>query len=91
MNISHAVSIILYELFQKSKKPKINDHIIFASNKEKEVINKMFNKILNKLEFSTKEKKDTQKKVWKRIIGKSFLTKREAYALIGLLRKLISR
>jgi len=64
MNISHAVSIILYELFQKSKKPKINDHIIFVSNKEKEVINKMFNKILNKLEFSTKEKKDTQKKTW---------------------------
>ena len=47
------------------------------------------NKVLDKLEFSTKEKKDTQKKVWKRVIGKAMLTKREAFSVMGFLRKLI--
>ena len=46
-------------------------------------------KILDKLEFSTPEKKDTQKKVWKRVFGKAMLTKREAFAVMGLLRKVV--
>ena len=45
-------------------------------------------KILGKMEFQTPEKKDTQRKIWKRIIGKSFMTKREAFALIGFLKKI---
>jgi len=88
LNISHSVSIILYELF-KSNKEKSNSHINFATKKEKGVISKYLNKILNKLDFQTKEKKDTQKIIWKRIFGKAMLTKREAFAVMGFLRKLI--
>ena len=51
------------------------------------LILKYFNKILNGLDFSTKEKKETQKIVWKRVIGKALLTKREAFAIMGFLRK----
>lgn len=88
MNISHAVGIIVYELFKVSSETKISDHIISASKKEKEIILKKINQILNKLDFSTKEKKETQRRVWKRVFGKSFLTKREAFALIGFFKKL---
>jgi len=88
LNISHAVAIILYEIFQSSGELKINDHIVSASKKEKDIILKKVGNILNRLDFSTEEKKQTQKKVWKRIIGKSLLTKREAFALLGFLRKL---
>ncbi|MBW2980898.1 TrmJ/YjtD family RNA methyltransferase [Candidatus Woesearchaeota archaeon] len=88
MNVSHATSIILYEISKKQDKKKSSEHIIFATRKEKDVILGYMNKIFNKLTFSTKEKKETQKKVWKRIIGKSFLTKREAFAVMGFLRKL---
>ena len=88
MNISHAVAIILYEIFKVSTEKKINDHIVAASKKEKDIILNKINRILNKLEFATKEKKETQQKVWKRILGKSFLTKREAFALLGFFRKL---
>ena len=35
-----------------------------------------------------KEKKETQKIIWKRLLGKSFLTKREAFALIGFFKKI---
>ena len=88
MNISHAVSIILYELFKKLGKEKINKHINFATKKDKEIILRYVNKVLDKMEFSTKEKKETQRIVWKRIVGKAMLTKREAFALMGFLRKL---
>jgi TrmH family RNA methyltransferase len=88
MNVSHATSLILYEIFKKQTKKKNNDHIISATKKEKQVIMGYFNKVLNKIKFSTKEKKQTQKTVWKRIFGKAFLTKREAFAVIGFLKKL---
>ena len=84
LNLSHSVSVLLYEL---SKETHIS-HIIPASKAEKDQIMKMLNKALGKMEFSTKDKKQTQVKVWKRMIGKSFLTKREAYALMGFLKKL---
>ena len=49
---------------------------------------KMLNQTLKKLPFKNAQKRETQKKVWKRMIGKSFLTKREAYALMGFLKKI---
>lgn len=89
MNISHALSIILYELFKKSNTEKSDSHINFADKTEKAIIIKYFNKVLDKMEFSTKEKKETQKIVWKRVIGKAMLTKREAFSIMGFLRKLV--
>ena len=89
LNISHSVSILLYELFKKIGEEKSNSHILFATEKDKEVMMQYINKILDNLEFSTPEKKDTQKKVWKRVFGKAMLTKREAFAVMGFLRKLL--
>ncbi len=91
LNASHAAAILFYELFKKSGLEKNNDKITPVSNKEKEVILKKVNNILDKLEFSTKEKKETQKIVWKKIVGKAMLTKREAFALLGFLSKLEKR
>lgn len=88
MNISHSVAIILYEIFKKSKEKKLGQNITPISQKEKQIILQTINKTLNKLPFATKQKKQTQKKLWKRIIGKAMLTKREAFALLGFLRKL---
>jgi tRNA/rRNA methyltransferase len=88
INISHAVSIILYELFKESSADKSNSHINFATAKEKSIIMKYMDKVFYMVDFSTKDKKETQKKVWKRIFGKAFLTKREAFTVMGFLRKL---
>ena len=88
LNISHSAAIMLYEIFKKISNEKSDSHINFATKKDKEIIQKYINKTLDKLEFSTKEKKETQKKVWKRVIGKAMLTKREAFAVMGFLRKL---
>lgn len=86
MNLSHAVSTVLYEL-SKSKE-NITSNTKFASDADKKQLMKMLNSTLKKMNFSTKEKQQTQVKVWKRMIGKSFLTKREAFALMGFLRKI---
>jgi TrmH family RNA methyltransferase len=84
MNISHSVGILLYEIF----KTKHQNEIELASKKEKDVLLKEINKIINKFKFSTKEKKETQKIIWKKVLNKSFLTKREIFSLFGFFRKL---
>ena len=84
MNLSHAVTILLYELSDADH----TQHITQASKAEKNQIMKMLNSKLEQMDFKTKEKKQTQIKVWKRILGKSFLTKREAYTLMGFFKKL---
>ncbi|MBU0980976.1 MAG: RNA methyltransferase [Nanoarchaeota archaeon] len=85
LNISHAVSIMLYEL--SNRRDTIVDRQ-FASAKEKELILKRMDEVLAGMHFPTPHARETQSKVWKRIIGKSFLTKREAFALLGFLKKL---
>jgi len=84
LNLSHSVTIILYELANKTS----TEHIQLASKAEKDQIMKHINNIINKLTFTTPSKKQTQKTIWKRIFSKSFLTKREAFAVIGFLKKL---
>jgi TrmH family RNA methyltransferase len=89
MNISHAATIIFYELFKQTADEKIDDHILFATDNEKRKLLGLVDRLLESIEFTTEEKRETQRKVWKRMIGKSFLTKREAMALIGFIKKLV--
>tara|TARA_B100000315_G_C14573603_1_gene586874 strand:- start:1263 stop:1946 length:684 start_codon:yes stop_codon:yes gene_type:complete len=85
LNVSQAVSILCYEL--STSKPS-EPFFPLATKKDKEIIEKSLFSILDSLEFATKEKKQTQKTVWKRIFGKALLTRREAFAVLGLLKKL---
>ena len=87
LNISHAVGIILYELYKKHGKNKSNAHIIVADKKSKDILFKRTCELLDRLSFATKEKKETQKLVWKRLYGKAMLTKREAFAVLGFISK----
>lgn len=89
MNVSHAVAIFLYELYKKKGTEKMQKRFLKATGSEKKVLYDVLEKLFDKTPFRTESKKETQRKVWKRIIGKSTLTKREAYALIGFLKKLL--
>jgi len=86
LNLSHSVSIILYELHKHQK--NITSHFKSASEMDKDQIQKMFGEIFSELKFATPSKRKTQQVVWKRIMGKAFLTKREAFAVMGVLRKI---
>jgi len=83
LNISHACAILFYELFDSGQVLQGP-----ASLTDRKVLLKKINHILDKMEFKTKEKKQTQKIVWKRLLAKSFLTKREAFVLFGFFKKL---
>lgn len=89
LNLSHSVAIILYELYRVIGKNKITEHFISATKTEKDQIFKILDEVMSDLEFATDEKRETQRVVWKRLIGKSMMTKREAFALIGFLKKLL--
>jgi tRNA/rRNA methyltransferase len=88
MNISHSAAIILYEIFKNTKAEKVSSHIVFASKKDKDVLLSVISSSLDRLDFSTEKKKETQKKVWKRLIGKAMITRREIFALCGYFRKI---
>jgi tRNA/rRNA methyltransferase len=86
LNLSHAVAIVLYEL--SVIKSDLAHRYPVATEKEKKLLLKEVDKVIGRTKFATREKKETQRTVWKRVLGKSFLTKREAYALFGFFRKL---
>jgi tRNA/rRNA methyltransferase len=88
LNISHALAIVLYELFQQQPKQKSNSHLRYATRKDKDVLLHYIDETIASLSFSTQAKRLTQKTAWKRIIGKSVLTKREAFTLMGFFRKI---
>jgi tRNA/rRNA methyltransferase len=88
MNVSHATTIILYEIFKKISEENIISHITPISDVEKKLLLKMLDDSMNKMRFLNEDKKDTQRIVWKKMINKSFLSKREAYALMGFFKKI---
>jgi tRNA/rRNA methyltransferase len=88
MNVSHATTIILYEMFKKISEENIISHINPISAPEKKQLFKLLDDSMDKMNFLNEDKKDTQRIVWKKMINKSFLSKREAYALMGFLKKI---
>jgi tRNA C32,U32 (ribose-2'-O)-methylase TrmJ len=91
LNVSHAVAIILYEIYKAVGQNKVMSHITPISKPEKDQIIKMYNEILDGMDFGTPEKKETQQKLWKKILGKAMLTKRESFAVMGFLRKVMGK
>ncbi|MDP2749759.1 MAG: RNA methyltransferase [Nanoarchaeota archaeon] len=88
MNLSHAAAVIFYEIFKTTKKPKVASHIALANEQEKKILFGLVNDVLEKMDFSTEEKRTTQKQLWQKVIGKSLLTKREMSTMCGFIRKI---
>ncbi len=86
LNISHAASIIFYELrkvkaergFQKSR---------LASKIEKEIILNYFNEILSKIGYP-RVKFHIARRIVRNIFSRALISGREAHTLIGILRRI---
>jgi tRNA C32,U32 (ribose-2'-O)-methylase TrmJ len=91
MNLSQAVGIVLYEMFTAKGSEHIASHIRMATKADKDILLKIINDVLDATQFPTKEKKETQRKVWKRVIGKGMLSKKEALALMGFFKKMLRK
>jgi TrmH family RNA methyltransferase len=90
LNLSHAVAIFLYEIHKTLGKGKIIDNIVLAGETERKQMNKMINKIIENSKFPF-PKGDIQKKIWKNVLNKATLTKREAFGMMGLFNKILKK
>ena len=88
MNLSHAVGVVLYEVTKPVLKGGITDDRVAMSVAEKEQLFLMIDEALEKMQFQTEDKKDTQRKVLQRLVTKSFMSKREANSLMGFFGKI---
>lgn len=90
LNLAQSVTVILYELFLALHNPPSSPFTL-ATNEQQSKMKLLFDEVLETVQFDTPEKKETQRLLWRNITGRSMLTKREAQALLGLLKKLIGR
>lgn len=89
LNVSHAAAIIFYEIykynvFKKMKKPF---GLTRAKREEISILLKFYNNIVDNLKMPEFRKK-IAKMIFKRMVGRAFLTGREVYTLIGVFRKI---
>ncbi|MCS7097284.1 MAG: RNA methyltransferase [Candidatus Methanomethylicia archaeon] len=88
LNLSHAVAIILYEIFLSNGNLQGKVGFREASLVEKEKLQEYFDKILDVLNYPI-HRKERASIVFKRIIGRSFISGREAFIIMGALRRIL--
>ncbi|MFQ5870905.1 MAG: RNA methyltransferase [Candidatus Geothermarchaeales archaeon] len=84
MNISHAITVILYELY----KARVSDEIPrprVASGFEKERLFEAFGELLTAIKYPGYKRRRTQV-MFRRLMGRATPSKWEFYALMGVLR-----
>lgn len=89
LNISHAAAIIFYELFKNEKNYPLED-LDEASLDEKQSLNQYMDDVLDKLDYPPHKKKNASI-VFSRIIGRAFISGREAHTLKGMFRRIKNR
>jgi tRNA/rRNA methyltransferase len=88
MNVSHAATVIMYELFKQSGKEKLGENIEYATRIEKDHLMQLIETKMKDMRFNNEHQQETQLIVWKKLIGKSNLTKREAMVLFGFVKNI---
>lgn len=89
MNITHAASIIFYEIFKNQKEYPV-DSIDIATFEDKEILVSQINTIISKLDYP-EHKEKIVKNISKHILGRSFITGREVKTLRGTLKRINQR
>ena len=87
LNVSHAVAIVLYELYLSSHGDKF-EGFRASSRVEKELLIKYFNRVLEVIDMPV-FKKDVASLVFRHVVGRSFISGREAYTLMGVFRRML--
>ncbi|WP_456471692.1 TrmJ/YjtD family RNA methyltransferase [Methanocaldococcus sp.] len=83
MNLSHAVAVILYELYISKVENKFQDiNIREASKEDKELLIKKFNEFIDKKDIP-EHKKELCKIIFKRLVNRAFITGKEAWTLMS--------
>lgn len=89
MNVTHAAAIIFYEIFKNELSYPVED-MEEASKIEKDSLISTMNEIIDKLDYPPHKSKNASI-VFRRILGRSFISGREAHTLKGTLRRIKKR
>jgi tRNA/rRNA methyltransferase len=86
LNLSTAVSIILYEIFQQRRR----NELLLATKISRQQLLEQFERVVN-LSGTREHKRKLAIRAFRNVISRSFVSKREASLLIGVFRKTASR
>lgn len=89
LNLSHAVSVVLYHLFSKyaPKEPRQPSDARAATYQEREQVYKFFDEVVDRL--SLKEHRvPIAKQVFRNLLGRAYMTGREVATLTGVVRRI---
>lgn len=86
LNISHALAIMLYEL-TVSGANRVTERVTYATDREKGILFDNLDTLLDSLPFQSIAKRENQGHIWRRVLGKAMLTKKEAFGLIDFFKK----
>lgn len=86
LNVTHAAAIIFYEMFKREKSYPV-DRLEAASTAEKESLINCVDEIILKLGYP-QHKSNNASIVFKRIIGRAFISERELHTLKGTFRRI---
>jgi tRNA/rRNA methyltransferase len=86
LNVSHAAAIILYELYKREKDYPV-EGLEEASAQEKQDLTYCLWQIIEKLDYPPHKKKNAYTVV-RRILGRAFISGREAHTLKGIFRRI---
>jgi tRNA/rRNA methyltransferase len=89
MNVTHAAAVVFYELFKNEITFNVED-MEEASKIEKDSLIKSMDDIIDKLGYPPHKSKNAST-VFRRIVGRSFISGREAHTLKGTLRRIKKR
>ena len=82
MNLSHAVSVILYELYISSLEKVYNVNMREASKVERDMLLKIFGEFVDSNKGIPEYRKELCKTIFKRIINRAFISGKEANTLM---------
>jgi tRNA/rRNA methyltransferase len=86
LNLSHAVGVLLYELSLKRTSKK---RYALVPAHELDLLQGLVDEVIDSAGFETAQKCENQKNIWKRLLGKATLTRREAHGVMGLMKKML--
>jgi tRNA/rRNA methyltransferase len=89
MNLSHAVTVVLYHLFSnyRSKKPQERSKARPATRKERDQVLIFLDEVIDHLDLKD-YKKPIAKQIFRNLLGRAYLTGREVTTLTGVASKL---
>ncbi|MHA1582389.1 MAG: RNA methyltransferase [Candidatus Baldrarchaeia archaeon] len=88
LNITHAAAIIFYELFKILGK-SMTERYRCATKVEKDKILEVFSKLLEEIDYPS-EKLQIIFRVFRNVVGRAFISGREAHTFIGVLRRTVT-